>query len=214
MQSTKRYLQSTKNLEPIMRKIVEGIAPERFTVQHLEGLGFTSSNDRSVIGMLKDLGFLDEDGVPNERYHAYRDPSRSRAVMADAMREAYQDAFYISEHPTPDDREAIRGRFKTIHNISDPVADKMVATFMAFLNLADLEAADGEPAEEAEEEHVTGTEPEAGEQSPRVPSSRSLVPVPQGGVNLHYNIQIHLPATRDVEVYNAIFRSLRENVIG
>ncbi len=29
---------------------------------------------------------------------------------------------------------------------------------------------------------------------------------------LHYNIQIHLPATKDVEVYNAIFKALREHV--
>ena len=31
---------------------------------------------------------------------------------------------------------------------------------------------------------------------------------------LHYNIQIHLPATKDVEVYNAIFKSLKEHLIG
>ena len=32
-------------------------------------------------------------------------------------------------------------------------------------------------------------------------------------VGLHYNIQIHLPATKDVEVYNAIFKSLRDHII-
>lgn len=31
---------------------------------------------------------------------------------------------------------------------------------------------------------------------------------------LHYNIQIHLPATKDIEVYNAIFKSLKEQLIG
>jgi acetoin utilization deacetylase AcuC-like enzyme len=30
---------------------------------------------------------------------------------------------------------------------------------------------------------------------------------------LHYNIQIHLPATKDAEVYNAIFKSLKEHLI-
>ena len=33
-----------------------------------------------------------------------------------------------------------------------------------------------------------------------------------GRTGLHYNIQIHLPATKDVEVYNAIFKSLREHL--
>ena len=39
----------------------------------------------------------------------------------------------------------------------------------------------------------------------RSPEGRSL--------GLNYNIQIHLPATKDVEVYNAIFKSLREQII-
>ena len=30
--------------------------------------------------------------------------------------------------------------------------------------------------------------------------------------NFHYNIQIHLPATTDISVYNAIFKSIKENL--
>ena len=30
---------------------------------------------------------------------------------------------------------------------------------------------------------------------------------------LHYTIQVHLPATKDLEVYNAIFKSLKENLL-
>ena len=33
-------------------------APERFSVKFLEQLGFTETNDRLFIGILKDLGFL------------------------------------------------------------------------------------------------------------------------------------------------------------
>ena len=33
------------------------------------------------------------------------------------------------------------------------------------------------------------------------------------GTHLHYNIQIHLPATKDVEVFNAIFKSLKEHLL-
>jgi hypothetical protein len=33
------------------------------------------------------------------------------------------------------------------------------------------------------------------------------------GASLHYNIQIHLPATKDIEVLNAIFKSLKEHLI-
>jgi hypothetical protein len=55
---TKRYMTSVKNLSKIMEKIVEGTAPKKFTISHLKSIGFTSSNDVGVIGLLKDLGFV------------------------------------------------------------------------------------------------------------------------------------------------------------
>jgi hypothetical protein len=44
-------------------------------------------------------------------------------------------------------------------------------------------------------------------------TERKILP-PDGSPSLHYNIQIHLPATKDVEVFNAIFKSLREHLLG
>jgi Family of unknown function (DUF5343) len=76
-----RYMPSTKNLPKIMEQIVAGAAPKKFTVAHLKGLGFKSSNDLAVIPLLKDLKFLGPDGTPLQRYHDYRDPSRSKQVL-------------------------------------------------------------------------------------------------------------------------------------
>ena len=42
---------------------------------------------------------------------------------------------------------------------------------------------------------------------------KNNLPLDFQGPGLHYNIQIHLPATKDVEVYNAIFKSLREHLL-
>ena len=33
-------------------------------------------------------------------------------------------------------------------------------------------------------------------------------------MGLHYNIQIDLPATRDSAIYDAIFKSLKEHILG
>jgi hypothetical protein len=38
--------------------ILDAQPPERFSLKFLENLGFTSTNDRLFIGILKDLGFL------------------------------------------------------------------------------------------------------------------------------------------------------------
>jgi hypothetical protein len=78
MMLTKRYLVSTKNLDNVLNKIIDGVAPDKFTTEHLKSIGFGSSNDRGIIPVLKDLGFLAGDGAPLPRYHAYRDRSRSK----------------------------------------------------------------------------------------------------------------------------------------
>src|SRR5437870_4852724 len=70
--------------------------PERFSLKFLENLGFTSTNDRLFIGILKDLGFLNRDGIPQQRYFEFLDPSRSKQVLADGIREAYADLFAVN----------------------------------------------------------------------------------------------------------------------
>ena len=199
---TKRYLPSAKNLQAVLQKIVDGTAPKKFTAEHLRGLGFKSSNDRAIIPLLKDLGFLSEDGAPTQHYHEYRDKSRSRAVLGEAIKEAYADLFHIRENPSATDKEAIRGKFKTTHNVSDRLADVQTATFLALLKAADLDATTrkkkARKAKEPEEEAPKTVE------TASVESPKSL--------SLRYNIEIHLPATKDVEVYNAIFKALKAHL--
>lgn len=204
---TKRYMTSVKNLSKIMEKIVEGTAPKKFTISHLKSIGFTSSNDVGVIGLLKDLGFLSQDGTPTQRYHDYRDKSRSKAVMADALREAYEDLFHINEKPTSADRAAIEGKFKSVHNATDRIASEQAKTFEALLKLADLDGA--KPTAKKKEPETK--EPE------RVPSAPSHVDTSTKAqssfVGLRYNVEVHLPATKDVEVFNAIFKALKEHLL-
>lgn len=206
---TNRYLTSVANLPGIMAKVVEGAAPEKFNREHLKGVGFGGSNDRAVIPLLKDIGFLTADGTPTARYHNYRDGSRSEAVMGEALLEAYQDLFTINENPTSVDRAAIEGKFKSTHNSTDRVAKCQAMTFLALLKLADLDAArrsELHPPRTEEEED----DPPVEEVSPGAPPGGLKQP---RSLRLRYNIEVHLPPTKDVTVYNAIFKALREHLL-
>jgi hypothetical protein len=204
---TKRYLTSNKNLAAIMGKIVDGTAPSKFTQAHLKSIGFKSSNDFGVVGLLKDLKFLSEDGSPTQRYQEYRDKSRSKSVMAAALRDAYDEIFHINEKPTKSDRQAIQGKFKSTHNVSDKVAELQAATFFTLLDLADVNSS------------AAKTESKADQPPPAPPNGGTSKDIggPSGaGVlagGLRYNIEIHLPATKDVEVFNAILKSLKEHLL-
>jgi hypothetical protein len=197
------YVLPYKRIPEVFGKIRDGQAPERFTIQLLKDWGFTSTNDRAFIALMKALGFLSADGKPTQRYNEYRDHSRSKAIMGEALREAYSDIFLIKANPSTADTKAIEGKFKSFHNVSDHVAGLMTKTFYGLLGIADL-AGSTKPKvvpptdDKKSKDGVRPTEPDT--------SHRGVVS------GLHYNIQIHLPATKDVEVYNAIFKSLREHL--
>lgn len=202
MALTSAYVLPTNRISDLFGKIRDGQAPERFTHQLLKDWGFSSTNDRAFVPLLKELGFLTVDGKPTHRYHEYRDHSQSKQVMTQALRDAYSDIFLIKEHPTPADKSAVEGKFKSFHNASDNVAGLMAKTFFSLLVLADLSA----------KKVPTTIAPETHGATPQTITPRTTEVSIGGRTGLHYNIQIHLPATKDVEVYNAIFKSLREHL--
>lgn len=202
MALTNAYVLPINRLSDLFAKIRDGQAPERFTHQLLKDWGFNSTNDRPFIPLLKALGFLTADGKPTPRYHEYRDHSRSKQVMGQALRDAYGDIFLIKEHPTSADKTAVEGKLKSFHNASDNVAGLMAKTFFGLLALADLK-----PTGSAT---PLPKQTDAGSPEKVTANAENVTIAARPG--LHYNIQIHLPATKDVEVYNAIFKSLREHL--
>ncbi len=206
MALTNAYVLATSRIPDLFRRIQDGQVPERFTIQLLKDWGFKSTNDRAFIPLLKALGFLTADGYPTARYSEYRDHSQSKGILGQAVREAYGDIFLIKEHPTASDKSAVEGKFKSFHNASDNVAGLMAKTFFSLLPLADLAATPrgrpkGEPPQQ--DQNMEATQEAANAKSQ----------IGALGGSLHYNIQIHLPATKDVEVYNSIFKSLKEHLI-
>lgn len=205
------YVQVYGQLGEFFSRIRQGQAPDQFTQQHLKDLGFTSSNYRAVIPLMKALGFLTPEGIPTPRYHEYRNDAQSRRVMGEALREAYSDLFVIKEHPKDSDRALIEGKFKSTHNVSDRLARDMASTFYSLLALADISKV---PTEKGVESPKPDKKTEIPLQPPAAPAPTPSSPIVKFETPaLHYDIQIHLPATKDIEVFNAIFKSLREHLL-
>lgn len=206
-------VQVAGKLGSLFEKLREGQAPAKFTREFLKDLGFMSSNWHATISLLKGLGFLSADGAPTARYMDFLDGTRWKHVLAEAVRAAYSDIFVMKKQPTRSDKSMIVGKYKSTYNMSELVADRAAATFLALLELV------GTNALQMDTENSKPVQPDSeGDERREAPmqekkASAEVVvrqPVP---VSLSYNIQIHLPATKDVEVYNAIFKSLREHVI-
>jgi len=201
------YTEAYGKLGDFFSRIRDGQAPPQFTHQFLMDLGFKSNKNRAYIPLLKALGFLTSEGKPTQRYKDYRDHSKSKNIMGEAIKEAYSDIFLIKEKPTQADSSAIEGKFKSYHNASDNVALNMRRTFFSLLALADLNHAQPKKAKEKETEAQAEVSPEQ-----VAPEVQPAMQPPLNTPGLHYNIQVHLPATKDIEVYNAIFKSLKEHL--
>jgi hypothetical protein len=124
------YVNVYGKLEDVFNRIAEGQAPDKFTAQYLKDLGFTSTNFRAVIPLLKSLNFLTADGTPTTRYHEYRNSARSRRVLGEALREAYGELFTIKAKPTEADFPLIEGKFRSVRNASTTTAKLMANTFL------------------------------------------------------------------------------------
>lgn len=194
-------------LDQLFDKLLAGQAPVKFTREFLRDLGFKSSNWHAAIGLLKGLGFLSSEGVPTTQYMDFLDKTKWQVVLGEAVREAYSDIFVVKREPGSADFQMIAGKYKSTYNTSDVVAERSARTFLALLELSDMEAIKSEVGPEASQ-----AEPEATPLEPERKTAPTQNVAPRT-VGLNYNIQIHLPATKDIEVYNAIFKSLREHII-
>lgn len=200
------YLVATGKTADLLKAIQAAQAPPRFTQKFLETLGFTSTNDRLIIAVLKALGFLSDTGEPLRRYHEFLDVSRSKQVLAEAIRHAYADLFQIRTDAQTMTRGDVKNKMKTLSQgqVSDSVLDKMASTFKALAEQADFSV----PSSNSTPEDVDGDEGDAARGDGGGGGEADALAIK----GLVYNINIHLPESRDPAVYDALFRSLREHL--
>lgn len=181
-------------------------APAKFTTKFFEDLGFTSSNDRQFIGVLKSIGFLDEAGAPTNRYYKFLDQSNSKIMVAEGVREAYSDLFQLNINAYSMGKTEVEGKFKTLTNGSKAAVtiNYMASTFINLCSYADWIPPSSFPS--------AGVEPEKKVEVDQTVIKTDGQTEGRGLFDLNYDIHIHLPATRDEGVYDALFASLAKHI--
>lgn len=190
--------------------------PERFSLKFIENLGFTSTNDRLFIGILKDLGFLNRDGAPQPRYFDFLDRSRSKQVLAEGIREAFAELFSINTRANEMQVADVKNKLRTLYagKKTNLVIGKIANTFCALCDYADFSKPLPPKAPAVAEPALEGKPPARPDELP-TPATAEKPGASPGKITvsaLQYHINIVLPDTRDQAVFDAIFKSLREHL--
>jgi hypothetical protein len=206
MALTNSYLVTTKNLEGFLNAIKSAKAPDKFTNTFLKQLDYSSSNDRLFVGVLKGLGLLDESGTPTQRYFAFLDQGESGKILAEGIKDAYEDLYAVNKRAHTMSVEEVKNKLRTLTQgqKSDKVLGLMANTFKALSDIADW----GSPTPAIKE-----APPPANKEEIPLKQERNLDHSDNKPLNLNYNIQIHLPESRDPAVFDAIFQALRKHLI-
>jgi uncharacterized protein DUF5343 len=201
------YVNAPGSLPKLFSGIQAAAVPSKITQDFLATvLGLTSSSHRAYIPLLKRLGFIGAGNLPTQAYKDYRDTDRAGTVMAERLKEAYKSLFQANEYAWKLNKNDLQTKLKQVTGAADddPYLPAVASTFTELSKLANWDGAAPPKREVKESTNGTGT-PERREREREEPSN--------SGLRLGYTINLNLPATTEIEVFNAIFKSLRENLL-
>ena len=195
------YVNAYGNLSKLLTKIQTASVPPKVTQDFLfTVLGLKSSSYQPMIPLLKKLGFIDQGNVPTQRYKDFRSDTKSGFVMAKAIGETYKDIYQANEYAHKLPKKELTDVLTTITGASkeDKIIPSIVGTFQELVKHATFDVAEvpEEIVKEFEEEN-TGEIKEKGKVK----------------FGISYTINLNLPATTEIKVFDAIFKSLKKNII-
>ena len=208
------YMQSTGLIPKILEKIENAQRPERFTQDFLETkLGHSGGSARPIISLLKRMGFLGSDGVPTSLYGQFRNTETRGGAVAEGMRKAFSELFARNEYVYELSREKLIGLVvETTGNAKNDRSTKaIVGTFLALNELADFEVE--APGHTTPKPIVGEPEPTPAHLSDDVQTKHPITNSDDVKLTVGYTINLNLPETNDPEVFNAIFKALRDNLL-
>lgn len=194
--------------------------PADVTADTLKKLGIAPKNESYVINILRFLGLIDSDGKKTEVAKAFlqHDDAKFASEFALMVRAAYSPIFDLfgEDDAWAQDRDELVSFFRTSDSSSDVVGKRQATTFTALAalsghgELAPQRTASASPKKTS----VPAKAKVASSPADVVKAAVLEKPAnPQSNVGLTVRIEVNLPANGDQKTYDAIFQSIRKNLI-
>lgn len=200
MQTTQiPYMPNPGAIIKILEKIKQAETPTNFNADFLgTKLGFKGGNSRMFISWAKKAGLINGDGTPTGLYKQFRNTATSESSLATAIKNAYSELYSRNEYCHDMDKKAFKGL--VVEATGDSAKSQKIGMIVStFFNAKTLANFDAKPV-------VTDDTQKKEQKEIQYESSDVKL-------GLNYTINLTLPKTDDPAVYNAIFKSLRENLL-
>ena len=197
------YVNAYGGITKVLDKVKKAQTPEKFTQDFLaETLNMPGGTPKPLIPFLKRVGFLESDGTPTELYREFRNSNKQGTAAAKALRSGFDPLYQVDESIHEAGDADLKGVVVQVTGADQgsSMVKSIVGSFKALAEFADFST----PVDEAVEDEQVGVDDF---------DDGFEAPTPPAGINLGYTINLHLPATSDVAVFNAIFKSLREHLL-
>src|SRR5438093_7251498 len=201
------YLVTPGTVATALQKMKAAATPERFTQDFLANtLGMKGGSPKPIIPFLKRIGFLGTDAAPTDLYKAFRNAGQSGAAVAQAIRIGYKALFDMDERAHELTDSELKGLVVQARGLEEKsrVVQLIRQTFKILKQQASFGAAAIQVKKEEQRDGATGTTPPPPEEAGRDDGV---------GIHLSYTINLNLPPSADIAVFNAIFKALRDNLL-
>lgn len=211
------YAHVSSKLKDFLDKIPSTGIPDKVTYNELAARGFKSTNDRSILGVLKYLSLVDSEGVPTENWNAYRNRSNNKALLATLIREAYSELFVMYPEAQERTDEEIRNFIASKTKVGEDSVQRIVTTFKTLCGMAGFDAPQI-PADVQTEEQDQRRQPAPDDIGGLTQTTGLLGGMaslsPSAPHPVHVDVHIHLPATNDVQAADALIKSIARHILG
>ncbi len=191
-------------IKPLLEKIRQVGVPPKASVQWLKTIGYTSSNDSSLLGILKAVGLADPSGVPTSVWTHFRG-AHHRKILGEAIRAGYAELFSVYPDAWQRSNADLEHVFSTSSSAGKQVIAKTVATFKALCESAEF-------SEQTTLSMPSGPVHTPVAVQPASPAQHNASSTPSPSV--HIDIQIHISPEASVDQIDQIFKSMAKHLYG
>jgi Family of unknown function (DUF5343) len=198
------YLASNKNVGELFKKIASAAIPPKFTHDFLlTAIGLKGTNDRSLIALLRNLGFLDQSNTPTSSYALLKSREKAPTAIADGIRTAYAPLLAADETAYELSGEKLKSLVAQVAGTDDDMTGRIAGTFSALVKHGDFKTKP--PQKEADEvkQEQNGKDDQEGNDDGKG-KVRGL------RTEFQYVIQVQLPSSGSEETYLNIFNAIRK----